>query len=337
MPNQVNLIKNWNNAVGKIESKLKSNNLPRLNDSFFNGGVCCGLTFLLAEYISLENEEIFYNIFNTISRTENADELTSIFLKNPTFFLDFIYKIHILNEQQNTSSLEHNEETKNQQWARNNIPLPNHHRIGSSPTIAGEDFGEITDFNDLSNLFNKLSESESFEFTIYDDESTLAHSILVYKLGNKYILFDSNIGKKLTFETSEEAQRAVIMSTNLNFTEGTKKYTPFDRLWRQSKILSIVIFPVTIIALLLDPFWPSISDDNLEKKPLTNTLWLSFGKIKSGRRTKDIQDKIGRPVKLSSIHENPEKKSELRVEKTLRQEPDKITPPPHPAPSLGFS
>ena len=193
--------------------------------------------------------------------------------------IDFIYKIFILQSKQK----EFTYQIENDCWANQNCSQANHHRIGSSLNEPFKDFGEITDFSLLPTLIKNLKENESYELGLYD-ETGYSHSILVYKYKNTYHLFDSNIGQKVTCNNEKALAEEIILASNRNYTEGTNKYTTFDKLWKKSNVFKILCFTLLLPAVF---FWliydllieKPLSDEALKKGPLSSSLWLSWGKI----------------------------------------------------------
>lgn len=60
--NQMVFIVKWNKTVAllKKHDKAQFQDFPKLSSN----GVCCGLSFILADYVRDNNKDEFFNIFN---------------------------------------------------------------------------------------------------------------------------------------------------------------------------------------------------------------------------------------------------------------------------------
>ena len=292
---QERFIKNWNKIASILSKQERFKQCIQLNSHSLSSGACCGFSFVLAEYVRLGREEDFYKIYNTICDADPNRLANQILAKTGHYEgLDFVYKITIFQTLQNQLPLTEvpENESKQELFAREYCSSGNHQRIGSSIKNAQTDFDIITNV-ELKNgagtkllpeWLHALQENESYEVGFYDNYG--AHSILIYRYNNAFHLFDSNIGIKVTSDTAEQAAEQIIFSANTNLTQGTNKYSNFDKLWDENTylivLIALIVPPMVFLWLIYDVFIAKpLSDETLKHGPLSNTLWMSWGKIKA--------------------------------------------------------
>ncbi len=308
---QDKLIENWNQIAKRLSKgpHLVFKKLPRLGSE----GVCRGLAFVLAEFVKREEEALFYEIYHKIcdcNPGQIADEINKKLAKtneqeqeNINAMIDYIYKVNILSRKQYQYPYAVDGDKDNMQRARRLFGVePNHLRIGQALPTPLKDFSIIQNFDGLPALLKQLNENESYEIGIAQGNIT-KHSILVYKINSQYHVFNPNIGKKQVCSDPITTASKITQSANRIITQGRDKYTLFDQLWETSnafKAASLILFPLTFFWLGYDVFFAkSLTPKQLEK-PLTNSLWLTWGKVKNSKHdTIKISDALSGDAKPS--------------------------------------
>lgn len=322
-------IDNWNQVADLLCESGTFQQLPELNTH----GTCTGLSFMLAEFVKRGEEALFYKLCQKICNTSPlilACQIENSKTQDNTDIIDlidFIYKIHIFQKKQNQYNYDETEKNqpkrygKYANYARVYTFAPNHDRLGEAlnePDKESSDFSIIRnhEFNELSPLIDKLDNNESYAVSIFNQDKGKDpdefHCILVYKYNNEYHVYDSNASNKVTCKDSKEAAAEVTACANRLFTNYTDKYTVLDKCREKSnffKIISTLLFPITLFWMFYDQCIATpLTQKQLKEKPLSNSLWLSWGKVK---KTKASKESSTRTIKAKTCLANTkEHKSE---------------------------
>lgn len=291
---------NWNAIANKLIEKGLFEQLPKLKTGL-SGGSCGGFAYVLAECVSQGEAEKFHDIYQFICTTPPADVVDmfdanknnrhsaeEVFLNE---LITFIYKVYILQEKQSIYfSNDTENESQEDALIRTNINKPNHDRLGNVLGGFGEDMGEISektegyDYDKLPDVIGSLDNNEAMVFGIREASPWGDHAVTVYYTENKYYIFDPNMGKKVTVETKEAAAHEIIYCANQQTTEGTNKFSAFDRLWARSnlfKVAAVILFPVTFLWILYDVCMEKpLPKEKLSEKALLSSTRLTWSRIK---------------------------------------------------------
>lgn len=240
-----------------------------------------------------EHAKLRRNLFPQLSQTDYNE------------IVDFVFKIYILQKKQYYSqiNLEDQAKTEQEQLQNDNVFSANHLRIGTIVSYDAKNVGKFCDSPDVEwprcfteempkAIEAQIGNNESLVFSIFGvtgDES--GHAVLLYcsdnKENNKYHVFDPNVGRVVSVDSTEDAASEIIYCANDIYID---RPTAFQRLWESSqlfKVLSIICIPITLPWLLYDIFSQSAKDKR-SQAPLTKDVVISFGKVSKKPETHEM-------------------------------------------------
>lgn len=223
---QDKFITKWN-LVANILQKENFKNIPFLNER----GVCCGLSFLLAIYVNIENDNEFFTIYHFLNDAA-PNTIANLILKNHNqakSIINFILQLKLLHQKQSDSSPANKNINRksNEQYTFSieftheqailfkktwQILKNNHDRIGNELKTYGTRL--LKDYHDIELSIQRLYNYESCIITLFDANFIYGHASVVYKKEMHWIAFDPNDGEKRVFLTTKDASHYFLKQFN---------------------------------------------------------------------------------------------------------------------------
>lgn len=125
------------------------------------------------------------------------------------------------------------------EFAKQSASLGNHERLGRQVGVFNkEDFGIIKDdcipLLQLQRQINALENKQSVQYSLYSDKYG-GHAVVLYKLSDRFYLFDPNTGEDKEIEDSFTAAKHVMLTLNAYGTNYEFKNTYYNKFIRNIK------------------------------------------------------------------------------------------------------